>query len=167
MKRLIFAAATLVLGMTFAPVAGAAVLSPSPEPTTGEAGTSMGYVELDTLAGGPKTESKATPLPPQEQNSNLGSDLSAPAGPAVVGQEVAPRAATGVIPQSPQVKPQGGAVSQINPNAPQAFVASPINSVPGAISFVFIMALCVGAGVGAALVISWITGKKINLGLNR
>lgn len=171
MRRLVITAVALALGFFFTPLAGAATISPSPEATQGEAGSAMEYVQLDTLAGGPKTDASPTPAVPSnpqsetQPNANLGSDLSVPAGPEVINP-AQPKIDSGIVPQSPQSAAKG-AVSQIDPNAPRAFVASPIDSIPGVVSFVLILALCVGSGVGAALVISWITGKKIDLGLAR
>ena len=62
--------------------------------------------------------------------------------------------------------PAKGAVSQIDPNAHNSFMTAPItSSIPSAISFLLVLLLCLGAGVGAAVVISLITGKKITLGV--
>lgn len=179
MKKLLAVAATLVLGMTFAPAAQAAT-TPSPDPLSDSAGTSMQHVPLDAMPSGasdkvevPENYEGAGP-----STSELGTDgsaVEAPAGPEVIYNQ----APAGVANAEPQVKannmPQAPAnatnkapssISVINANSPRSFVASPIDSIPGVISFLFIMALCVGAGVVAALIISAVTGKKINFGLS-
>lgn len=166
MKRVLIAAATMTLAMFFAPVAGAATVPPSADSVTGEAGSSMEYVQLDTLVDAPASEAKPNPqtLDTPQANPNTGANLSAPAGPEVMNQS--PVVASEVVPQAPQ-QPQAGDVAKISPDGVRPWVAEPITSVPSAVSFILIMALCVGSGVGAALIISWITGKKIDLGLSR
>lgn len=166
MKRLFGAAMVLVLSSIFAPAAGAVAASPSPEPVSGKAGSSVEFVQLDTMTGGPEVNAMGVSYEADSgQNENLGAELSVPAGPEIVSQS-RPLAEAGVAPQAPKAAPKGD-VSKINPNSPRAFVASPISSVPGVVSFLLIMGLCVGAGLGAAFVISLITGKKMDLGISR
>ena len=164
MKKVLIAAATLVLGLSFAPAAYAET-DPSPDPAASGAGTSVEHVALDPLAGG------ATTVDPDK-----GGEVSVPAGPAVVYDQAQVPAAAPAQPQIqadvvPAAPSNAGAdvkssISVINSNGPRPFTAEPLNSIPGVISFVFIMALCVGAGVAAAVLISLITGKKISLGLS-
>ena len=165
MKRLIGAAMALVLSGFMVPLAGAAAQAPSPESVPGKSGSSVEFVQLDTLTDGPQVRAQGASLAAGENNQNLGNDLSVPAGPEVVGQS-RPVAKSGGMPQAPQAAPKGD-VSKINPNSPRAVVASPIQSVPGVVSFLLIMGLCVGAGLGAAWAISLITGKKIDLVFSR
>lgn len=165
MKRLLGAAMMLVLSGMFVPVAGAAAPAPLPETIPGKAGSSVEFVQLDAMGDAPDISAKGTAYSGTNSDENLGSDLSVPAGPEVVNQGQ-PMAKTGAVPQAPQAAPKGD-VSKINPNAPRAFVASPIQSIPGVVSFVLILGLCVGAGVGAAAAISLVTGKKIDLGITR
>lgn len=166
MKKLLGAAMVLMLSAVFTPAAGAVTMSASPHSSQGEAGSSVEFVQLDAMTEGPTASAQsASYATDNKSNENLGTELSVPAGPEVVDQN-RPMAKAGVAPQAPKAAPKGD-VSKINPNSPRAFVASPINSVPGVVSFLLIMGLCLGAGLGAAYAISLVTGKKIDLGIAR
>lgn len=180
MKKFLVTATALMLGLAFAPAAYAENLS-TPSASGDSAGTVMQHVNLDSMPSGASNvvvnPSSPAPTAPSTAELNTGgSDVDVPAGPEVMYPQ-APASVANAEPQiHANVAPQAPAnstgqaktsISAINANAPQAFVSSPIKSVPGVVSFVFIMLLCVGAGVAAAVVISFVTGKKINLGLNR
>ena len=180
MKKFLITVAALVLGMTFAPASYAENLS-TPQAAGDSAGTVMEHVNLDSMpsAASNVAVDPTIPAPTAPSTAELnegGSDVDVPAGPEVMY----PQAPASVANAEPQIQaniaPQAPAnatgkaktsISAINANAPQAFVSSPINSIHGVGSFVFIMLLCVGSGVAAAVVISIVTGKKINLGLHR
>ncbi|WP_296180807.1 fibronectin-binding protein [uncultured Mobiluncus sp.] len=180
MKKFLITAAALVLGLAFAPAAYAENL-PSPDASGDSAGTVMEHVNLDSMPSGASdvVVNPASPAPTAPSTAELnagGNDVDVPAGPEVMYPQ-APASVANAEPQiHANVAPQAPAnatgktktsISAINANAPQAFVSSPINSIPGVVSFIFIMLLCVGSGVAAAVVISIVTGKKINLGLRR
>ena len=176
MKKFLITAAALVLGLAFGPAAYADTL-PSPDASGDSAGTVMEHVNLDSMPSGASdvAVNPVAPAPAAPSTAELnagGNDVDVPAGPEVMYPQAPasvahaePQIHANVAPQSPEKAKTS--ISAINANAPQAFVSSPIDSVPGVVSFVFIMLLCVGAGVAAAVVISIVTGKKINLGLRR
>ncbi|WP_298635794.1 fibronectin-binding protein [uncultured Mobiluncus sp.] len=176
MKKFLITAAALALGLAFGPAAYADTL-PSPDASGDSAGTVLEHVNLDSMPSGASdvAVNPVAPAPAAPSTAELnagGNDVDVPAGPEVMYPQAPasvanaePQIHANVAPQSPEKAKTS--ISAINANAPQAFVSSPIDSVPGVVSFVFIMLLCVGAGVAAAVVISIVTGKKINLGLRR
>lgn len=163
MKKLLIAAAALLLSFTVAPLAYA---DPTPAPGSGQSGSEMEYVPLEAMAaGGPSVQESN----PGEKNPDGSGEIISPAGPEVMNQvPAAPQIDANGAPKAPaSAANKGGYISRIDPNAATSFAAGPIDSIPGAVSFVFIMLLCIGVGVGSAVVISLVTGKKIDFGLSR
>lgn len=160
MKRRMVTAVALVLGLSVAPAAYASTV---PDESAG-AGATMQYVALDSMSVGPTvapdTNSETAQETAAKAQDNADGSLSAPAGPQVMNQ-----VQDANVPKAMDM-PAKGAVSQIDPNAHNSFMTAPItSSIPSAISFLLVLLLCLGAGVGAAVVISIITGKKITLGV--
>lgn len=86
--------------------------------------------------------------------------LLPPAGPVDANPSPVRPLAGNPVPQS---QPNRGAVSQIDPKAKAPLAITPMNSFSGVMTFILLGLICIGAGLGAAVLISLITGKKITI----